>query len=190
MIFAQVCRRFAQACAGHLEAPLATGRAFHGAGAGVCIVNHPEEARITPPTIALVRPATPKVVTLRTTEDLIAARDRRHGLRHQQVRLELAHLAPADAAATATPLTELLEECGCSAGARAMAAAGGLSLAGLAVLTGGPSLRLLALSPLALIGAIVGAGAGKAYGLARSRREFRRAVDALLNPNRSNHLEV
>ncbi len=145
---------------------------------------------MTPPTIALVRPATPKVVTLRTNEDLIAARDRRHGLRHQQVRLELAHLAPADAAATATHLTELLEECGCRAGARAMAAAGGLSLAGLAVLTGGPSLRLLALSPLALVGAIAGAGAGKALGLTRSRRQFRRAIDALLDHNHTNAMEV
>ena len=145
---------------------------------------------MTASTPALLRPAAPKTVTLRTTEDLIAARDRRHGLRHQQVRLELDQLAPAQAEATATRLTELLDECGCSTGARAMAAAGGLSLAGLAVLTGGPSLRLLALSPLALIGAMAGAGAGKAYGLARSRREFRRAVDALLNPNDSNHLEV
>ena len=145
---------------------------------------------MTASTLALLRPAAPRTVTLRTTEDLIAARDRRHGMRHQQVRLELDHLAPAEAEAAATRLTELLDECGCSTGARAMAAAGGLCLAGLAVLTGGPSLRLLALSPLALIGAMVGAGAGKAYGLAHSRREFRRAVDALLNPNDSNHLEV
>ena len=144
---------------------------------------------MTASTPALVRPA-PQTVTLRTTADLIAARDRRHGLRHQQVRLELDQLAPAEAEATATHLTELLDECGCGAGARAMAAAGGLSLAGLAVLTGGPSLRLLALSPLALIGALVGAGAGKAYGLTRSRREFRRAIDALLDPNRTNPLEV
>ncbi len=145
---------------------------------------------MTASTSALVRPTTPKTVTLRTTGDLIAARDRRHGLRHQQVRLELDRLAPADADATASRLTELLDECGCSAGAKAMAAAGGLSLAGLAVLTGGPSLRLLALSPLALVGALVGAGAGKAYGLTRSRREFRRAIDALLDPNCTNPLEV
>ena len=145
---------------------------------------------MTASTPALVRPVAPKTVTLRTTEDLVAARDRRHGLRHQQVRLELDHLAPAHAEATAKHLTELLDECGCSAGARAMAAAGGLTLAGLAVLTGGPSLRLLALSPLALIGAIAGAGAGKAYGLTRSRREFRRAVDALLDPNRATPMEV
>lgn len=145
---------------------------------------------MTASTPALVRPVAPKTVTLRTTEDLVAAWDRRHGLRHQQVRLELDHLAPAHAEATAKHLTELLDECGCSAGARAMAAAGGLTLAGLAVLTGGPSLRLLALSPLALIGAIAGAGAGKAYGLTRSRREFRRAVDALLDPNRATPMEV
>lgn len=145
---------------------------------------------MTASTPALVRPVAPKTVTLRTTEDLVAARDRRHGLRHQQVRLELDHLAPAHAEATAKHLTELLDECGCSAGARAMAAAGGLTLAGLAVLTGGPSLRLLALSPLALIGAIAGAGAGKAYGLTRSRREFRRAIDALLDPNRATPMEV
>ena len=145
---------------------------------------------MTASTPALVRPVAPKTVTLRTTEDLVAARDRRHGLRHQQVRLELDHLAPAHAEATAKHLTELLDECGCSAGARAMATAGGLTLAGLAVLTGGPSLRLLALSPLALIGAIAGAGAGKAYGLTRSRREFRRAVDALLDPNRATPMEV
>ena len=145
---------------------------------------------MTASTPALVRPVAPKTVTLRTTEDLVAARDRRHGLRHQQVRLELDHLAPAHAEATAKHLTELLDECGCSAGARAMAAAGGHTLAGLAVLTGGPSLRLLALSPLALIGAIAGAGAGKAYGLTRSRREFRRAIDALLDPNRATPMEV
>ena len=145
---------------------------------------------MTASTPALVRPVAAKTVTLRTTEDLVAARDRRHGLRHQQVRLELDHLAPAHAEATAKHLTELLDECGCSAGARAMAAAGGLTLAGLAVLTGGPSLRLLALSPLALIGAIAGAGAGKAYGLTRSRREFRRAIDALLDPNRATPMEV
>ncbi len=145
---------------------------------------------MTASTPALVRPVAPKTVTLRTTEDLVAARDRRHGLRHQQVRLELDHLAPAHAEATAKHLTELLDECGCSAGARAMAAAGGLTLAGLAVLTGGPSLRLLALSPLALFGAIAGAGAGKAYGLTRSRREFRRAIDALLDPNRATPMEV
>lgn len=145
---------------------------------------------MTASTPALVRPVAPKTVTLRTTEDLVAAWDRRHGLRHQQVRLELDHLAPAHAEATAKHLTELLDECGCSAGARAMEAAGGLTLAGLAVLTGGPSLRLLALSPLALIGAIAGAGAGKAYGLTRSRREFRRAVDALLDPNRATPMEV
>ena len=145
---------------------------------------------MTASTPALVRPVAPKTVTLRTTEDLVAARDRRHGLRHQQVRLELDHLAPAHAEATAKHLTELLDECGCSAGARAMATAGGLTLAGLAVLTGGPSLRLLALSPLALIGAIAGAGAGKAYGLTRSRREFRRAIDALLDPNRATPMEV
>jgi hypothetical protein len=125
----------------------------------------------------------PRVLTLRTTKDLVAARDRSRGLRHQTVVLDVPGLAPADTVATARRLTDLLDECGCSEGARAMAAGAGLSLAGIAILTGGPSLRLLALSPLALLGAVVGAGSGKAYGLARSRRAFQREIEGLIRKN-------
>jgi hypothetical protein len=62
-----------------------------------------------------------------------------------------------------------------------MVAGAVMTFAGLALLTGGPTVSLLALSPLTVVGAVVGAGAGKAYGLARSRRQFRREIAALLH---------
>lgn len=121
----------------------------------------------------------PKTLRLSTSEDLVTARDRQMGLRHHQVVLDLPGIEPGESAATASKLTELLDECGCDTGARAMVAGAVLTLAGLAALTG-PSVKLLLLSPLGVVGAVVGAGSGKAYGLARSRRQFRREIEKLL----------
>ncbi|HEV7204276.1 MAG TPA: hypothetical protein VGN18_06665 [Jatrophihabitans sp.] len=121
-----------------------------------------------------------KILRLRTTDDLVAARDRHVGLRHRQVVLDLPGLAADERTGTAEKLTELLDECGCDTGARAMVAGAVLVLGGLVLATGGRVLPTLALSPLAVLGAVVGAGSGKAYGLARSRRQFRREIDALL----------
>ena len=121
-----------------------------------------------------------KILTLRSADDLVSARDRHVGLRHQQVVLDLPALTADERAAKARTLTELLDECGCDTGARAMVAGAVLVLGGLAVVTGGRFLPTLALSPFAVVGAVVGAGSGKAYGLARSRRQFRREIDALL----------
>ena len=122
----------------------------------------------------------PRTVTLSTVDELVAARDRHVGLRHQQVVLDLPGLSAADRTTTARRMTELLDECGCDTGARAMVAGFALVLGAVAVATGGRPLPTLALSPLAVLGAVVGAGAGKAYGLARSRRQFRREIDQLL----------
>lgn len=121
-----------------------------------------------------------KILRLRTADDLVSARDRHVGLRHQQVVLDLPGLTADERTDTAHTLTELLDECGCDTGARAMVAGAVLVLAGAVVVTGGRLLPTLALSPFAVVGAVVGAGAGKAYGLARSRRRFRREIDALL----------
>jgi hypothetical protein len=126
----------------------------------------------------------PKTLRLSTAEDLVAARDRQVGLRHHRVVLDLPGIEPGESAATATKLTELLDECGCDTGARAMVAGAVLTLAGLAALTG-PSVKLLLLSPLTVAGAVVGAGSGKAYGLARSRRQFRREIGKLLQASTS-----
>jgi hypothetical protein len=122
----------------------------------------------------------PKTLRLSSSEELTAARDRQVGLRHHQVVLDLPGLPADESAHKAARLTELLDECGCDTGARAMVAGAVLVLAGLTLATGGPSLRLLALSPLSVVGAVVGAGSGKAYGLARSRRQFRREIENLL----------
>ena len=116
---------------------------------------------------------------LRSTLDLVAARDRHVGLRHREVVVDLPGLEPVRSAESAARLTDLLDECGCDTGARAMLAAGAVSLAGLLVLTDGP-MRALALSPLAVLAVVTGAGAGKAYGLLRSRRAFRRELTRLL----------
>ena len=130
-------------------------------------------------TTATTRP--PKILTLGSTEDLVAARDRSVGLRHQQVVVALPGLTADESTEKSRRLTELLDECGCDTGARAMVAGAVMTFAGLALLTGGPTVSLLALSPLTVVGAVVGAGAGKAYGLARSRRQFRREIAALLH---------
>jgi hypothetical protein len=122
----------------------------------------------------------PKTLRLSTSDELAAARDRQVGLRHHQVVLDLPGLPADESAQRSARLTELLDECGCDTGARAMVAGAVLVLAGLTMATGGPSLRLLALSPLTVVGAVVGAGSGKAYGLARSRRQFQREIEDLL----------
>ncbi|MDX6230237.1 MAG: hypothetical protein QOI76_3627 [Frankiales bacterium] len=126
----------------------------------------------------------PKTLRLSTVEDLVAARDRQAGLRHHKVVLDLPGIDAGESAATATKLTGLLDECGCDTGARAMVAGAAITLAGLAALTG-PSVKLLLLSPLSVAGAVVGAGSGKAYGLARSRRQFRREIEKLLQARTS-----
>ncbi len=140
----------------------------------------PTLARALTPTVEALRGGTAERLVLRTTQDLEAARDRHTGLRHRPVTVVLPGLAPARAAEASTRLTDLLDECGCDTGARAMLASGGLAVAGLLVVAGGPSLKLLALSPLAVLATLLGAGAGKAYGLARSRRAFRRELSDLL----------
>ena len=140
----------------------------------------PTLARALTPTIeALLGDSTERLV-LRSTQDLEAARDRHTGLRHRPVTVALPGVSPAQAAQASTRLTDLLDECGCDTGARAMLASGGLAVAGVLAVTGGPSLRMLALSPLVVLATLVGAGAGKAYGLARSRRAFRRELTDLL----------
>jgi hypothetical protein len=128
-------------------------------------------------------PAGAHIATMRlhTLQDLRVAHDRRRGLRHSTVVVDLPGLAPDEAAAVSLRLTDLLAECGCSEGARAMAGGAAVSLAGLVVLTGGPSWRLLALSPLVVLGSLVGAAGGKVFGLARSRRAFRRDVQRLIH---------
>jgi hypothetical protein len=126
----------------------------------------------------------PKTLRLSTAEELVAARDRQVGLRHHRVVLDLPGIDPGESTATATKLTDLLDECGCDTGARAMVAGAALTLAGLAALTG-PSVKLLLLSPLTVVGAVVGAGSGKAYGLARSRRKFRAEIEKLLQASTS-----
>jgi hypothetical protein len=123
----------------------------------------------------------PKTLRLSSPDELEAARDRQVGLRHHRVELDLPGLGPDESRAKAARLTELLDECGCDTGARAMIAGAVAVLAGLTLATGGPSLKLLALSPLTVLGAVVGAGSGKAYGLARSRRQFRREIENLLS---------
>ncbi len=122
----------------------------------------------------------PPVLTLSSRQDLISARDRHAGLRHRPVVLDLPELPPGERDTSSQRLTELLDECGCDTGARAMVAGAVITGLGLAALTG-PSLGLLALSPLVVVGAVIGAGSGKAYGLARSRRQFRREIDRLLS---------
>ena len=119
-------------------------------------------------------------VTLTSVDELLAARDRHVGLRHRQVVLDLPGLTAEDRVTTARRMTELLDECGCDTGARAMVAGFALVLGVVAAATGGRLLPTLALSPLAVLGAVVGAGAGKAYGLARSRRQFRAEIDELI----------
>jgi hypothetical protein len=123
----------------------------------------------------------PKTLWLSSPDELVAARDRQVGLRHHKVVLDLPGLTAGESQQKAERLTALLDECGCDTGARAMVAGAVLVLAGLTLATGGPSLRLLALSPLTVLGAVVGAGSGKAYGLGRSRRQFRREIENLLS---------
>lgn len=122
-----------------------------------------------------------KILRLRSADDLVSARDRHVGLRHQQVVVDLPGLTAVERTETARKLTELLDECGCDTGARAMVAGAVLVLGGLFVVAGGRVLPTLALSPFAVVGAVAGAGTGKAYGLARSRRQFRREINELLS---------
>lgn len=122
----------------------------------------------------------PKTLRLSSPDELLAARDRQVGLRHHTVVLDLPGLSQVESRAKAERLTALLDECGCDTGARAMVAGASLTLAALTVASRGSSVKLLALSPLTVLGAVVGAGSGKAYGLARSRRQFRREIENLL----------
>lgn len=122
-----------------------------------------------------------KILRLRSADDLVSARGRHAGLRHRQVVLDLPGLTPDEGTETARKLTELLDECGCDTGARAMVAGAALVFGGLFVVAGGRVLPTLALSPFVVVGAVVGAGTGKAYGLARSRRQFRREINELLS---------
>lgn len=119
-------------------------------------------------------------MTLRTIDDLRAAQQS-GGMRNRPVVVDLPGLPPDEARAASRRLTQLLAECGCSEGAKAMVGGAVLALAGTVLVTGGPFLRLLELAPLTLLGAVLGAGAGKTFGLVRSRHRFRRELELLIN---------
>ena len=92
--------------------------------------------------------------------------------------LQLPGLPAEEAAATGERLNRYRTECGCSAGARLMMTAFGLSLT-IAVLVDGASRALFLHAPLAFPAAVVGAGVGKARGIALARRKARREISDL-----------
>ena len=94
--------------------------------------------------------------------------------------LNLPELPPTEAFAAAERLNRDRGECGCSLGAKAMAAGFGLTLGALAVGFGPLTLAFLERSPLALGAAFAAAGAGKVAGIALDRRRARREVARIL----------
>jgi hypothetical protein len=120
-------------------------------------------------------------LVLSTTDQLLAVRQRHLGLRHREVVVCVPGLSPEARASTAQRLTDLLAACGCDTGAVGMVVGAVLTVVALLAGHHHSALGLVALSPLVLAGTLAGAGVGKAFGLARSRRRFRHEIDALLS---------
>jgi len=93
--------------------------------------------------------------------------------------LELPGLSAQEAFAWSERLNGLRNECGCSLGAKCMAAGFLAALAALAVLHGPFTPALLLRLPLAAVAAVVCAGLGKAAGILMARRRLRREIASL-----------
>ncbi len=90
----------------------------------------------------------------------------------------LAPLAPQENFAFAERLNQYRQECGCSLGAKCMAAS--LILSAAWVVDRSSLVTLWWQIPVALAAALLCAGAGKAVGIARARRKLRREVNFFL----------
>jgi hypothetical protein len=120
------------------------------------------------------------VLVLRNADELRALKSTRRLAARYPLAIELPWLSSQAARAAGERLQSYGNECGCSLGAKCLFAAFALALLGLAmrygVLTSGFLWRL----PLAVFAALVGAGIGKAFGLARARKRFHEEIEELI----------
>jgi hypothetical protein len=94
--------------------------------------------------------------------------------------IEIPGLSQTDTRAASERLVSFAQECGCSLGAKCMAAGFVVMALYLAWSQGIASAGFLWRLPLTLAAALIGAAAGKLVGLARARRGLNREIDRLL----------
>lgn len=94
--------------------------------------------------------------------------------------MELSGVEHDDAKAIAARLNAYREECGCSLGAKCLAAGVCIAITWLVAASDGFSLHLFVRLAAALVFAVVCSGAGKALGILAARRRLRREIDEVL----------
>src|SRR6266446_6517795 len=94
--------------------------------------------------------------------------------------LALPGVSPEDRHSAAARIVSYTHECGCSLGAKCMAASFAITLVALAFKYGILSSSFFWRVPLAMLCAFAGAAAGKLYGIARTRRRLNREINALI----------
>ena len=141
--------------------------------------------------MAYVKAAEPlPVIVVRSLEELRALRTRRDAPSEFTLVIELRGVAPPQREAASARIASYRSECGCSLGARCMAAGFVLSLVLLAVCYGVFTAEFLWRLPLAFLFAIVCAGLGKTAGILRARSRLKREIETLAASQKESCLEV
>jgi hypothetical protein len=125
-------------------------------------------------------PASDALLIIRDTAQLRALQITPAPLSSRTLLLDLPGISPEAARAAAERIVSYNNECGCSSGAKCMAAGFGVAVAWLALGHGVLTAHFLWRLPWALLCAFAGAGIGKAFGVARARARLHQEIDRLI----------
>jgi hypothetical protein len=124
--------------------------------------------------------ATDALLIIRDAAQLRALQTTASLLSSRTLLLDLPGLSPETARAAAERIVSYNNECGCSLGAKCMAAGFGVAVAWLALGDGVLTAHFLWHLPRALLCAFAGAGIGKSFGVARARARLHQEIDRLI----------